>query len=82
MRQIIFAHAEKIRRRRHAADFVQEFFNGFRWSDDLDELKFIIQRDKKDLSQHLLETEEFREKFYGGDLEKMTDASEFRVKVK
>jgi arginyl-tRNA--protein-N-Asp/Glu arginylyltransferase len=59
-----------------------EFFNGFRWSDDLDELKFIIQRDKKDLSQHLLETEEFREKFYGGDLEKMTDASEFRVKVK
>jgi hypothetical protein len=34
------------------------------------------------LSQHLLETEEFREKFYGGDLEKMTDASEFRVKVK
>jgi hypothetical protein len=54
----------------------------FRWSDDLAELKFIIQRDKKDLSQHLLETEEFREKFYGGDLEKMTDASEFRVKVK
>ena len=59
-----------------------EFFNGFRWSDDLDELKFIIQRDKKDLSQHLLETEEFREKFYDGDLEKMTDASEFRVKMK
>ena len=59
-----------------------EFFNGFRWSDDLAELKFIIQRDKKDLSQHLLETEEFREKFYGSDLEKMTDASEFRVKVK
>ena len=59
-----------------------EFFNGFRWSGDLGELKFIIQRDQKDLSQHLLETEEFREKFYGGDLEKMTKASEFRVKVK
>jgi arginyl-tRNA--protein-N-Asp/Glu arginylyltransferase len=59
-----------------------EFFNGFRWSANLGELKFIIQRDKKDLSQHLLETEEFREKFYGGDSEKMTDASEFRVKVK
>jgi len=59
-----------------------EFFNGFRWSDDLDELKFIIKRDKKDLSQHLLETGEFREKFYGGDLKKMTDASGFRVKVK
>jgi len=59
-----------------------EFFNGFRWSNDLDELKFIIKRDKKELTQHLLETEEFREKFYGGDLEKMTDASEFRVKMK
>jgi arginyl-tRNA--protein-N-Asp/Glu arginylyltransferase len=57
-----------------------EFFNGFRWSDDLDELKFIIQRDKKDLSQHLLETEEFRAKFYGGKLEAISDASRFRVK--
>jgi hypothetical protein len=26
VRQIIFADAEEIRRRRHAADFVQEFF--------------------------------------------------------
>jgi hypothetical protein len=34
------------------------------------------------LSQHLLETEEFREKFYKGDLEKMAGASGFRVKVK
>ena len=59
-----------------------EFFNGFRWSDDLDELKFIIKRDKKELTQHLLETEEFREKFYSGNLEKMTGASAFRVKVK
>ncbi len=35
-----------------------EFFNGFRWSGDLDELKFIIQRDKKELYQHLLESQE------------------------
>ena len=59
-----------------------EFFNGFRWSGDLNELKFIIKRDKGELSQHLLETEEFREKFYKGDLENITGASEFRVKVK
>jgi arginyl-tRNA--protein-N-Asp/Glu arginylyltransferase len=59
-----------------------EFFNGFRWSDDLDELKFIIKRDKKELYQHLLETEEYREEFYGGDLEKIAGASEFRVKIK
>jgi arginyl-tRNA--protein-N-Asp/Glu arginylyltransferase len=59
-----------------------EFFNGFRWSDDLDELKFIIKRDKKELTQHLLETEEYREKFYKGDLEKISAATDFRVKVK
>jgi arginyl-tRNA--protein-N-Asp/Glu arginylyltransferase len=59
-----------------------EFFNGFRWSDDLDELKFIIKRDKMELSQHLLETDEYREEFYDGDLEKIRAASEFRVKVK
>jgi hypothetical protein len=59
-----------------------EFFNGFRWSDDLDELKFIIKRDKKELSQHLLETQEYRDEFYKGDLGKITSASEFRVKVK
>lgn len=59
-----------------------EFFNGFRWSDDLDELKFIIQRDKKELYQHLLETEEFREKFYKGGLGKMSGESAFQVRVK
>jgi len=59
-----------------------EFFNGFRWSEDLDELKFIIQRDQKELTQHLLETGEYRDEFYQGSLEKITDASEFRVKVK
>jgi predicted polyphosphate/ATP-dependent NAD kinase len=45
-------------------------------------LKFIIKRDKKELSQHLLETAEYRDEFYKGDLEKITDASRFRVKVK
>jgi arginyl-tRNA--protein-N-Asp/Glu arginylyltransferase len=59
-----------------------EFFNGFRWSSDLDELKFIIKHDKGELHEHLLETEDFRDKFYKGDLEKITGASEFRVKVK
>jgi arginyl-tRNA--protein-N-Asp/Glu arginylyltransferase len=59
-----------------------EFFNGFRWSDDLHELKFIIRRDQKELSQHLLETEEYRNEFYQGDLEKITVAGGFRVKLK
>ena len=59
-----------------------EFFNGFRWSDDLDELKFIIKRDQKELTQHLIETEEYREKFYKADLDKIAEASAFRVQVK
>ena len=59
-----------------------EFFNGFRWSADLKELKYILRRDKKELRQHLLETEAYRDEFYKGDLEKISAASEFRVKVK
>ena len=59
-----------------------EFFNGFKWSGDMDELKFIIARDKKDLHRHLLETEDYREEFYKGGLGKIAEASEFRVKVK
>ena len=58
-----------------------EFFNGFRWSDDLAELKFIIQRDKKELTQHLLETEEYRKLFYQGKLEKLTEAGSFKIRL-
>jgi hypothetical protein len=59
-----------------------EFFNGFRWSGGLDELKFIIKRDKKELCQHLLETEEYQREFYKGDLEKIAEASGFCIKMK
>ena len=59
-----------------------EFFNGFRWSGDMDELKFIIKRDKKELDQHLLETAEYRDEFYRGDLGRITDASTFRMKLR
>jgi arginyl-tRNA--protein-N-Asp/Glu arginylyltransferase len=59
-----------------------EFFTGFRWSDNLKELKFLLHRDQKDLRQHLLETETYRDEFYKGSLEKITAASAFRVKVK
>ena len=58
-----------------------EFFNGVRWSADLKELKYLIARDKVETAQHLLETEEYRQLFYDGDLEKLTEASKFRVKV-
>jgi hypothetical protein len=58
-----------------------EFFNGFRWSGDLDELKFILERDKREVHEHLLESGEFCEQFYGGGLGKITRASAFRVKA-
>jgi arginyl-tRNA--protein-N-Asp/Glu arginylyltransferase len=59
-----------------------EFFNGFRWSDNLDELKFVIKRDQKEQHRHLLETEEYREGFYRDDLERIVEASGFRVKLR
>jgi hypothetical protein len=54
-----------------------EFFNGVRWSSDMDELKFIIKHDKKEHHQHLLETEEYLNEFHAGDLKKLADASAF-----
>ena len=59
-----------------------EFFTGFRWSDNLKELKFLLHRDEKDLRQHLLETENYREEFYKGSLEKLVAAGGFSVKMK
>jgi arginyl-tRNA--protein-N-Asp/Glu arginylyltransferase len=59
-----------------------EFFNGFCWSNNLKELKYILNRDKLDLSKHLIETDEYRDEFYDGDLEAIADASGFSVKGK
>lgn len=57
-----------------------EFFNGFCWSNDLKELKYLIERDQHDVVSHLIETEEFREQFYDGSLEKILKAGHFVVK--
>ncbi len=56
-----------------------EFFNGFRWSDNIDELKYQIRRDQHEQRQHLLETEEYRQLFYDNDLPKMVSASPFTL---
>jgi len=58
-----------------------EFFTGFRWSDDLNELKFIIRRDKKKLTEHLLETADYRARFYEGELENICRAGGIDVKL-
>ena len=59
-----------------------EFFNGFRWSANLEELKYLIGREKKELRQHLLETEEYRELFYENALAQICAASPFQVRIK
>jgi len=59
-----------------------EFFNGFLWSDDLAELKFIINRDQKETHQHLLENGDYLNEFYSGDLKQIAGASAFQVKLK
>lgn len=56
-----------------------EFFNGFCWSNDLRELKFILERDQGRLDQHLLETAPYREEFYGGDFKNIVEASQFKI---
>jgi arginyl-tRNA--protein-N-Asp/Glu arginylyltransferase len=59
-----------------------EFFNGFRWSQNLKELKYLLRRDRKPVSQHLLETEEYRETYHPGGMSEMTAASVFRISKK
>lgn len=49
-----------------------EFFNGFRWSDDLKELKYLIHRDEGAMTRHVVETPEFIDDFYQGDLQCLT----------
>lgn len=57
------------------------FFNGFRWSHNLKELKFLLKRDKPGAEQHLVETEEFQQLFYEGDLKGILRASRFGGKL-
>jgi arginyl-tRNA--protein-N-Asp/Glu arginylyltransferase len=59
-----------------------EFFNGVRWSDNLDELKYLIRRDQGEVRQHLLETGEYRRLFQDDDLAGAIAASQFQVSRK
>lgn len=59
-----------------------EFFNGFQWSTNLKELKYLIQREKSTITQHLLETEEYQEEFYKGNLQKIIQENAITVNIK
>ncbi|NIR52455.1 hypothetical protein GWO43_27895 [candidate division KSB1 bacterium] len=56
-----------------------EFFNGFKWSHNLKELKYLIERDKSAVTQHLIETKEYREKYYDSEIANIVEASNFEV---
>jgi arginyl-tRNA--protein-N-Asp/Glu arginylyltransferase len=58
-----------------------EFFNGVRWSANLKELKYLIQRGKQDQRQHLLEAEEYRSAYHESDIAKVAAASPFKIKL-
>jgi arginyl-tRNA--protein-N-Asp/Glu arginylyltransferase len=58
-----------------------EFFNGFRWSDDLSELKYILRRDAGETTEHLLEAEDYRRQFHHGNLDEIAAASRFRLRL-
>ncbi len=58
-----------------------EFFNGMHWSNDLAELKFILERDKKEIYSHLLEAAEYTQKFHEDGVSALAAGSPFRVKL-
>ena len=59
-----------------------EFFNGFRWSANLDELKFLVERGHKEIHEHLLESEAYRAGFYNHDLAGIANTGGFSVNLK
>jgi hypothetical protein len=58
-----------------------EFFNGFRWSGNLKELKHLLERDSPGAKQHALESEEFQRLFYDGKFGRFTALSRFNVRL-
>jgi len=55
-----------------------EFFNGYKWSADMKELKYLIDRGQREHTEHLLETEEYRDKFCKAELPGIAVKSPFR----
>jgi hypothetical protein len=56
-----------------------QFFNGFRWSSDLKELKFLLERDRQQWGRHLLDLAPYRDGFHDGSLARMAQASEYTL---
>ncbi|HWV99053.1 MAG TPA: hypothetical protein VNZ64_05100 [Candidatus Acidoferrum sp.] len=57
-----------------------QFFTGSRWSENLEELKFLLKRDEPE--HHLLESEEYLKIFCGNDLAQLARGTAFRMQIK
>ncbi|MDZ7372869.1 MAG: hypothetical protein ONB23_02770 [candidate division KSB1 bacterium] len=58
-----------------------EFWTGFRWSTDLAELKFLLERPTRFPDRHLLETQEYLDRFYSGILDQVLSGRSVRWEV-
>jgi len=56
-----------------------EFFNGFCWSSDLAELRYLVARTESGSPRELLETAEYLERFYEGGLADVVEAARLRA---
>jgi arginyl-tRNA--protein-N-Asp/Glu arginylyltransferase len=56
-----------------------EFFNGFTWSRNAKELRYLVDREQQPVTRHLLETLAYREEFWGLELSALVEKSDFRV---
>ena len=54
-----------------------QFFNGYAWSDNIKELKYLIQRNGESLKKHLLETDAYLEEFASPDVQSLAEKSSF-----
>jgi arginyl-tRNA--protein-N-Asp/Glu arginylyltransferase len=57
-----------------------EFFNGFAWSRNGKELRYLVEREQEPVTKHLLETLPYREEFWTADLQPLVEKSPFAVR--
>src|SRR5687767_12472291 len=56
-----------------------EFFNGFTWSRNARELRYLVEREGQPITKHLLETLPYREQFWTPDLQRLAENSVYRL---
>jgi hypothetical protein len=57
-----------------------EFFNGFAWSRNGKELRYLVEREQEPVTKHLLETLAYREQFWTANLQPLVEKSPFTIR--